>query len=77
MTLDDDQVVVSTNELDKKQQAFVGKTQARDESGAWGDAVSLSIFVPGAHTTMGLPPMKARELGMALIAFADAAETRA
>jgi hypothetical protein len=72
MTLDDEQVIIDLDAL-RGHTAYVRHSEARDGS----DRVSLVIVVPAATFNLSMEPMKARELGMALIAFADAAEARA
>ena len=67
MTIDDDQVVVATDEKHGGR-AFVFESEGK---------VACVMYLPGATLSQHMPPMRARELGMALLAFADAAEERA
>jgi hypothetical protein len=70
MTLDDEQVIVSIDE-ERYQQVFIGF--APDDP----TLVTTTTIVPNVTMHLRYTPLKARELGMALIAFADVAEARA
>jgi hypothetical protein len=70
MTIDDEQVIVSIDE-ERYQQMFIGF--APDDP----SLVTTTTIVPNVTMHLRYTALKARELGMALIAFADAAEARA
>jgi hypothetical protein len=70
MTIDDEQVIVSIDE-ERYQQVFIGF--APDDP----TLVTTTTIVPNVTMHLRYTPLKARELGMALIAFADVAEARA
>jgi hypothetical protein len=70
MTLDNEQVIVSIDE-ERYQQVFIGFAPDRPE------LVTTTTIVPNVTMHLRYSALKARELGMALIAFADAAEARA
>lgn len=69
MTLDDDQVIVSIDE-ERYHQVFVGFAPDAPH------LVTTTTIVPNVTLHLRYSPLKARELGMALISFADAAESR-